>query len=71
MKIDHAKIDIENLDELIGLCEDKMASPFKKKQKEKEEPEKEEPKESKIDLSDMDKDELLEMYSNIKGSSDV
>lgn len=65
-------MDIENLDELISMCEDKMVSPFKKKapkieEKEVEEPEEMEETEEKSDISDMDKDALLEMYQNIKG----
>ena len=34
MQVDKCKIDVENLNELIGLCEDKMVSPFKKKKPE-------------------------------------
>ena len=69
MQVDKCKIDVENLNELIGLCEDKMVSPFKKKKPEvkaeKEETAEVEKKE-KPDLSDMDIDDLVSMYKDLK-----
>jgi hypothetical protein len=73
MKFDSKKMDIENLDELIGKCEDSMVSPFKKKKDAEEGSAEEEAAESpdeesaeKPDLSDMDLDDLLKLYSDIK-----
>jgi hypothetical protein len=71
MKMDVNKIDTENLDELIKMCEDSMISPFKKKKAAVEVvPEQEEsaeqPKEPKEDLSEMDLQDLLEMYKELK-----
>jgi hypothetical protein len=78
MKFDKSKIDVENLDELIGMCEDKMVSPFKKKKAamvavvspEGEEEEGGEMmadgEEKKPDLSEMDLEDLLEMYKGMK-----
>lgn len=73
MKLDIQKIDVESLDELIAACEDKMISPFRKKKKEPEalEPEAEiadteEEAPASPDLSDMDLEELLEAYREMK-----
>jgi len=64
---DTKKMDLESLDELISLCEDKMVSPFrKKKEDEPGEPEEVEEKEEKPDLSDMDMDDLIEAYESAK-----
>ena len=67
--MDLKKMDLENLDELIGLCEDKMVSPFRKKKPEMDElPEAPEEGESeeKPDLSEMDMDDLIEAYEKSK-----
>jgi hypothetical protein len=80
MKFDKSKMDVENLDELIGMCEDKMVSPFKKKKaamvavvspegESEGEGEGEmmaEGEEKKPDLSEMDLEDLLEMYKGMK-----
>lgn len=76
MKYDINKIDLDSLDELIGKCEDAMVRPFKKKKEieveiepaDEEEEEHDEASESegKADLSDMDLDELVEMYKDLK-----
>jgi hypothetical protein len=76
--MDKNKMDIENLDELISMCEDKMVSPFKKKKSAmvaviKPEDDGEEMAETedegegkKPDLSDVDMEDLLEMYKGMK-----
>jgi hypothetical protein len=79
MKFDKSKMDVQNLDELIGMCEDKMVSPFKKKKaamvavvspgEEEGEDDGEmmaEGEEKKPDLSEMDLEDLLEMYKGMK-----
>ena len=78
MKFDKSKMDVENLDELIGMCEDKMVSPFKKKKAAmvavvSPEGESEvdgemmaEGEDKKPDLSEMDLEDLLEMYKDMK-----
>ena len=78
MKFDKSKMDVENLDELIGMCEDKMVSPFKKKKaamvavvspEGEEEEDSEmmaEGEDKKPDLSEMDLEDLLEMYKDMK-----
>lgn len=71
MKIDMKKMDLENLNELIGLCEDKMVSPFKKKKPEPDAVEVEEEETDgadgeKPDLSEMDMEDLLELYNDMK-----
>lgn len=79
MKDLEKKMALESLDGLIAKCEEAMISPFKKKKKvdleaapEREEDEGEHETESmagkasKPDLSDMDLEELLEMYQSMK-----
>ena len=76
MKFDKSKMDVENLDELIGMCEDKMVSPFKKKKAamvavvspegEEEGEMMAEGEDKKPDLSEMDLEDLLEMYKDMK-----
>lgn len=63
------KMDLESIDELISLCEDKMVSPFKKKKPdavvvavEEDEDEVSE----KPDLGEMDMDDLIRMYEEMK-----
>ena len=66
------KMDLESLDELISMCEDKMVSPFRKKQD--DEPSEPEPaaeeKEGKPDISDMDMDDLIEAYESAKSQKE-
>jgi hypothetical protein len=75
MKLDVSKMDIESLDELIKKCEDAMVHPFKKKKEAsvaiaiEPEPEQEE-QEDKPDLSEMDMDDLLRMYEEMKASKE-
>lgn len=52
-------MDLEILDELVGLCEDRMADPFRKKQKEEEIPEQQDVDE----LSEDDSMDLMDLYS--------
>jgi len=68
---DSRKIDLDILDDLIGQCEDSMVHPFKKKKAvaiaiEPEEKEESEDHEEKPDLSEMDMEELLQLYSEMK-----
>ncbi len=68
---DTKQMDLDCLDELIGKCEDSMVAPFrKKKAKPEAKPEVEAKDESddkkKPDLSEMEMDELLEMYRDMK-----
>lgn len=75
MKLDIKKMDLDSLDELIGRCEDSMCQPFKKKKaaEQLEQPEAAMSEESsseeqtdKPDLSDMDMDDLLALYEEMK-----
>ena len=70
------EMDDSILDELISKCEDAMVSPLKKKKSEVEvvveaEPEEEgeeyASEDSDEELSEEDKQKLLEIYSKIKG----
>lgn len=76
MKMDKRQIDLDNLDELIGKCEDSMISPFRKKKAEVEvelgpesaeeaigAPEEDAPA---SDLEDMDLRDLISMYNELK-----
>lgn len=67
---DLQKMDLDNLDELIAKCEDSMVHPFKKKKeppmKEEMPMEMEEEGEEKPDLSEVDMEELLRMYQDLK-----
>lgn len=66
------KMDLESIDELIGLCEDRMVSPFKKKKPDavalvvEDEEEEHDEGEDKPDLEDMDMDDLIRMYEEMK-----
>ena len=68
------KMDMDILDQLIGMCEDKMVSPLKKKKEitiaavEPEEEMLDDEMEEGDDssLSDMDLQELIEMYKRTK-----
>lgn len=68
MKLDIKKMDIDSLDELIAKCEDAMVHPFKKKEVALEVGPEEalEQEEEKPDLSEMDMDELLQLYEEMK-----
>ena len=75
MKLDLKKMDMDSLDELIRKCEDSMISPFRKKKEPVVEEEdrrffvdkaEEDSGEEKPDLSDMDMEELLRMYQQMK-----
>jgi hypothetical protein len=67
--MDNKKMDLESLDELISLCEDKMVKPFRKKQDDEPgEPEAVEEPEEKPDMSEMDMDDLIEAYESAKGN---
>jgi len=73
MKLDIKKMDLDSLDELIGKCEDAMCHPFKKKKEatpevepEAEEASDEQDSAEKPELSEMDMDELLGMYEEMK-----
>jgi hypothetical protein len=67
--MDTKSLDIQNLDSIIAKCEDAMVSPFKKK-KESEAPAEEVAGESeKPDLSDMDLQDLVSMYQDMKSGS--
>ena len=78
MKPDLKKMDLDSLDELISRCEDSMCQPFKKKKAEPiEQPESESDESSseeqpsdKPDLSEMDMDDLLKMYEELKESKE-
>lgn len=59
MSADLRKADIECLDELIGMCEERMADPFRKKPKEEEVIE-EKPSD---DIGEDDSQELIDLYS--------
>ena len=67
-----SKIDDDILGQIISSCENHMVSPFKKKEVEIEvEPEMEDEDDSKKSdiaekLSELDEDELLELYSKMK-----
>lgn len=70
--IDTDQIDKDNLDELIGMCEEKMVQPFRKKKEEEQPVEwKSEPdlildEEHAGGMSEEDLQKLLEMYSELK-----
>jgi hypothetical protein len=68
--MDTKQLDIENLDAIIAKCEDGMISPFKKKKAAEPEPEAaeagDEGEGDKPDLSDMDLDDLVSMYQDMK-----
>jgi hypothetical protein len=75
VKFDTKKMDIESLDELIAKCEDSMVEPFKKKKAMavEVEPESEEmtseddaDTSEKPDMNDMDLEDLVRMYSEMK-----
>lgn len=54
------EMDIEILDELVGLCEERMADPFRKKNPEEEEVEEEIVED---DLHYDDSQDLIDLYS--------
>lgn len=67
-----SKADDEIFDDIIGKCEEKMVSPFKKEvavevEPEVEENEAEESSKSNADLDPEDLQKLLEMWQNLKG----
>ena len=69
------KMDLESIDELIGLCEDKMVSPFKKKKPDAvvvavEEEDEEETSEDKPDMEDTDLSDLIRMYEEMKAKKE-
>ena len=72
MKMKSKDMDLDILDELIGMCEDSMVSPFKKKKESivvaEIEP-KEEAKEAaqEDDLSEEDLEQLMGLYKKLKG----
>lgn len=66
MEADSKQIDLDNLDSIIKRCEASMVSPWKKKPA--PEPEaKAAPEEPKSDLDDMDLEDLMRTYEEIKG----
>lgn len=72
MKFNKNDIDLENLDELIGMCENKMVHPFKKKMKvviKESQPDQEEIDENESENEELDDEkiaQLLEMYKDLK-----
>lgn len=70
------KMDLESIDELISLCEDKMVSPFKKKKdvamevELKPEEDAEEENAEKPSLGDADISDLIRMYEEMKSKKD-
>ena len=70
------KADLDSLDELIKMCESSMIKPFSKKKEVEielspdESVEEIESDTSEIDLSDIDKDELLELYMKMQQDKD-
>jgi hypothetical protein len=64
------KMDLESLDELISLCEDKMIGPFRKKKEDEPEGPAEPEKEEGPDMSDMDMDDLIEAYESAKSQKE-
>lgn len=68
-----AKADNDVFDEIIGKCEQKMASPFKKEVAVEVEPSEDEHEEmesevaEKSDISEEDLQKLLELYQQMKG----
>lgn len=68
MADDSKDIDLGVLDGIISRCEQKMVSPWKKKPEPAAEPEPEAAApEGKPDLEDMDLQDLMRMYEDVKG----